>query len=304
MKRFLSHIFIFSGLLVLGLLVFLTTLNGHFDPFYLRFTSDAQKNLILGTSRAAQGIQPEYLSSLSDEEVYNYSFTIGHSPYGPAYFESIKKKLANNTRNGVFIVTVDPWSISSDKFVKNKFPENDRCVGTTYFVNLNPNPLYIFNNYNKEYYNLITDSDDNVFLHDDGWLEVTIKMDAKSIKQRTDHRLENYRNNYLKTYKISQERFKYLIKTIEYLEKRGSVYLVRLPIHPEMFKIEEEFMPEFDLNIKRAINKSTGYLDMTLENAEYKYLDGNHLYKDSGKEVSKKIRNWISKQQRITDSKN
>lgn len=278
----------------MSIYVLLLQLDGYFDPFYLRFTSSTQKNLILGTSRAAQGLQPKYLNSISQYPVYNYSFTVGHSPYGPVYLRSIKKKLKNNIKHGIFIVTIDPWSISIDTSQELKYPEAERCLGKTKFVNLNPNPFYIFNNYNKPYYNLFTeDKDENVFLHRDGWLEVSIKMDKESIKQRTDHRIKNYRNYYLQNYIFSNDRYDYLLELIRFLEKRGKVFLVRLPIHPEMFKIENEFMPDFDFKITRARKLVTGYLDMTPKNSDYLYLDGNHLYKVSGRAVSKEIENWI-----------
>ena len=62
--------------------------NGRIDPFYLLFTTPAQHSLILGNSRAAQGIVPSIVGASLEPldfqgEPFNYSFTLSTSPYGP-----------------------------------------------------------------------------------------------------------------------------------------------------------------------------------------------------------------------------
>jgi hypothetical protein len=57
--------------------------------------------------------------------------------------------------------------------------------------------------------------------------------------------------------------------------------------------IENEVIPNFDKRIGKAIELSDGYLDLTSEGELYKYLDGIHLHRESAKEVSIKIANWI-----------
>jgi hypothetical protein len=134
-----------------------------------------------------------------------------------------------------------------------------------------------------------------MFLHKNGWLEIKdIKMDSISVLARTTDKIENYRNTYLPKIKPSLTRIQYLIKTISYLKDYGNVYLVRLPIDERMFEIEKDFMSDFDLKIREAINLSNGYLDMTPRNRFYEYTDGNHLHKDSGKKVSYIVAKWIA----------
>jgi hypothetical protein len=61
-----------------------------------------------------------------------------------------------------------------------------------------------------------------------------------------------------------------------------------------MLSIEQQYMPDFNDQISKAIFKSEGYLDFsTLEN-EYSYIDGNHLTKTSAREVTQDIGEWIS----------
>ena len=103
-------------------------------PFYVRFTSPTQHNLIIGTSRAAQGIQPTVLNEIiPNKSFFNYAFTAAQSPFGPVYLKSIQKKIDTTTKNGIFIVTVDPWSISSkskDPNDSSKFRENNLALAT------------------------------------------------------------------------------------------------------------------------------------------------------------------------------
>lgn len=56
-------------------------------------------------------------------------------------------------------------------------------------------------------------------------------------------------------------------------------------------------MPDFDEKIQKVVPLSKGYLDMVARNSNYEFTDGNHLYKASGKIVSKKVAKWIEKKQ-------
>ena len=93
MKRFILQLALILSVLIGCIFLVLNKADGGTDPFYIRFTTPKQQNLILGTSRAAQGLQPHVFDSICNVNFYNYSFTIAHSPYGPTYLNSIKKKL-------------------------------------------------------------------------------------------------------------------------------------------------------------------------------------------------------------------
>lgn len=270
--------------------------DGYTDPFYVRFTTPAQKNLIIGTSRAAQGLQPTKFEKVLGIKIYNYSFTVLHSPFGKVYFESILKK-HNKKTGGIFIVTVDPWSISSWSNNPNdlsNFRENNQSLANTSLVNLNPNFEYLFESFTGNYKDIITPPSKNLFLHKNGWLEVNgISMDSASVKKRILDKIKFYRTKNLPNTKFSKVRLNYLLKTVNYFKKYGKVYLVRLPINSSMMEIENELMPNFNFVIKNVIDQSDGYLDLTIQNDKYLYTDGNHLYKSSGSEVSSLIANWI-----------
>lgn len=299
MKKFLLKIVLFSGFIFLILFLIFRKADGYTDAFYLRFTSPRQTNLILGTSRSAQAIQPKVLKDITNTDFFNYSFTIAHSPYGPAYLKSIKKKF-NKKKDGVFILTIDPWSISSvtedPNDVKN-FRENDNLLNTMKWVNSNPNFEYLIKNLSYSDYKKLfsTQKDSILYLHKDGWLEVSVPMDSVSVQERLESKLKEYREKNLSKYHFSELRLDYLKQTIEYLNPYAEVFLVRLPVHPDFFKLEKELIPDFDEKIENLTKlTNTFYWDMNSAHLDYDYVDGNHLYKKSGEKVSREIGKWIN----------
>ena len=296
MKKFIIKTSFFIITIFALFLYILSRANGYTDPYYIRFTTPKQNNLIIGTSRSSQGLQPKIFDKILKKKFFNYSFTIAHSPFGSVYFNSIKKKLNHSVKDGIFIVTVDPWSISNQgenpNEIKN-FGENNLALSNTNFVDMNPNFEYLIKNLNGEYYKILTNTKGEMFLHNDGWLEVTLPMDSISLTNRSKDKITDYRNNNLPFRKLSTIRLKYLSQIVQYLKKYGKVYLVRLPVSSEMFKIEVDLMHNFNQIIRSIIKKSNGYLDMSNDGYPYEFIDGNHLWKESGKIVSKKIAFWI-----------
>lgn len=295
MRRYLSSLFIFGLLLGGSILALLAKSDGYTDAYYVRFTTPKQHSLILGTSKAAQGLQPAEFQKILGKRISNFAFTIHHSSYGAVYLESIKRKLAPGRNDGVFVVTVDPWSISSTAKNPNDsacFIENRLCLANTKVVDAKPNFVYLWKNLGGNFRKILS-TDKRVFLHHDGWLEANIDMRPKTVEDRTNAKLAEYRRRHLQDYHFSDLRLHYLEKTIAYLSKKGRVYLVRLPVHPEMRRIEEEAMPNFDQNIAVAKSLSHGYFDMGLHNSLFVYTDGAHLSRDSGREASRILAQWI-----------
>lgn len=298
MKKFLLQSTLFSIASIIPIYFVLSKANGYTDPYYLRFTTPQQKSLILGTSRSAQAIRPDVLNKiLSRKDLYNFSFTVASSSYGPVYFNTIKKKLLNTSHDGIFIVAVDPWSISNmcnppDEI--SKFPENNMALGKTYFMNLNPNIQYLLDNYDKSFFNLLSSKKGDLYLHEDGWLEITMNLDSLTREKRLIAKVKEYKEEHLKKYKYSSVRMFYLKETIKYLKEHGKVFIVRLPIHPKMQEIEDVLMNDFNEKMQNVSTElNVNYLDMTNENEQYEYSDGTHIYKPASEKVSKKIGEWI-----------
>jgi hypothetical protein len=303
MRRFLINVVIFSIVLGVSILAVFLIADGKSDSYYTRFTTGTQHSLIIGTSRSAQGMQPavfdEVLYKDKDHHFFNYSFSLFDSPFGPAYYESIKKKVDPTVKDGIFIISVDPWSLSTAANDPNDpihFDENKRFIAKTKYVNLNPNIPYLVESYAEPYVNILRKwkARTDMFVHNDGWLEVNAPMDSQVLAQRLDVKIKDYKENYLTRYKFSSLRQDYLVKTISFLQTHGKVYLVRLPAHEKILQMEDQLMPGFDEKMNGlARAAAVGYLSFRLLENKYLYVDGNHLYKSSGKEVSYKIANWI-----------
>ncbi|WP_145990375.1 hypothetical protein [Psychroflexus sp. MES1-P1E] len=293
MKNFILHVSILMVFVLITIAFILHLADGQSDPFYLKISSPKQSNFILGTSKSAQGLQPKYFEDVLNKSFYNYSFTIGVSPYGKTYLGSIKNKLDTLNKNTINIITVDIWSISS----KTKNPNDSLHFRETYSflknvtnVTDNPNYKYLINYFESKYYNILINKSP-FLLHNDGWLEIFISNNT-NIERKTSFTLESYKKK-VTQYQFSSIRLKYLIKTINTLKKNGRVFIVRLPIHPELSTIENEIEINFNSLIKPAIEASNGYLDMSSYNEKCSYTDGVHLNKESGEVVSNIISNWI-----------
>lgn len=306
MKKFLLKIATFT-LFPIGIFLGIFLLaDGYTDGYYNRFRSPDQSSLILGTSRAAQAFKPSVLDSvLSRNDFFNYSFTNGHSPYGPIYFKSIKRKLDRNTSNGIFILSVNPWSISSTSpdpnDIKN-FRENGLFLDNLKIVSMDPNIFYLINEYQGSYFRILLNEVEKllgnsrpkpVYLQKNGWLDIEIPMDSTSVHQRFKNKMEDYRQN-LKKYEKSETRLKTLNNLVTYLKKYGDVFLVRLPVPNAMNDIESKLYPNFDEQMKKLSNDlNISYKTYSGQGNNYTYTDGNHLYKTSAVVVSQEVALWI-----------
>jgi histidinol phosphatase-like PHP family hydrolase len=119
-------------------------------------------------------------------------------------------------------------------------------------------------------------------------------MSEGEVQKRTFEKIERYRESTALNYKLSSLRLEYLEKTIKFLNSHGQVYLVRLPVDPLMLEIEDKFMPNFNQKLMEVAKSTNGYLDLTTSNNEFQYVDGNHIYKESGKKVTSMIAELIN----------
>lgn len=314
MKLFVRHIFLFLSIVALLHLGLAFIADVTTDDYYLKFSSPKQSSLILGTSRAKQGIIPSVLSSSienSNLSIFNFSFTLKSSPFGLVYYNAIKQKIDLESKDGCFIVTVDPWSLSKKISDVNKTPDSLSVLfGISDFTS-QPNFKYLFKQFphgwgrillNRiekpilKYYSSQLDSSlTGAFsmLDNDGWLDVYTPLDSAFVKRKEAEIFESYRNK--SNYQTgSESRIDYLDTIVEFLSNHGEVYVVRLPVHKKMLSIEQQYMPDFNSKISNALLKSKGYLDFSTLDNEYSYTDGNHLTKTSAKEVTQHIGEWIS----------
>ena len=280
--------------------------DGKTDASYLKFTTPKQNSLIIGASRAAQGLQPVILNEkLNRNDIYNYAFTLMSSPYGESYFNSIQKKLKNNPSNGLYILEVNPWTLSKtiDLNTKKEYkPElaMQSFVTNTQYVSMNPNIEYLVESYNERFLRILENkfNDDKIKkiqVYSDGWLKVELNDSILDKESRIERKLNNY-SSYLEYYiPKSKRRLSYLEKTIEMLSLKGNVVLVRLPIDKRMMDIENKLQSTFNQDIQQIADRlGVTYYNLTSFNDVFQYNDGNHLTIESGIKVSELLAKLIA----------
>ncbi|MBP6392409.1 MAG: hypothetical protein KA352_16065 [Flavobacteriales bacterium] len=264
--------------------------DGRTDDYYLRFTGDRRPSLILGTSRAAQGLRPAVIAPLLQGSgvqtpLFNFAFTIAHSPYGPTYAHAVEAKLRKDDDDGLFLVTVDPWSLSNQvdkqghmgpmREVGRKLVEQWTYTGT-------PNYEYLLRHMRAGWGSLIAgplhDPDTLGFLHDDGWLEIRARVDSATVRERTARKVRHYAVQVLPRNRPSDERIASLEQIVDLLQPHGTVYLIRLPVCNAIAELENELWPTFNERMQKlADNHGIQYWDFLPERDRYTYTDGNHL---------------------------
>ncbi len=283
MRKFNKFITIYLGVIIFCLLGFAVAvdLSGWSDNVYKRIRSSGEKSLIIGTSRAGQAIRPDIINEKLEKydfnlPIYNFSFNIYLSPYGEVYYNAIKKKLTKeNYNNGLFILSVNPYGLSTENLLdKDQFREKNNSLAEIFNFS-RPNFIYIWKNAGATFTN-----DPNVKLNDNGWLEITIPMDSASVEKRITHKKKMYTEW---CFSKSQYRLKWLAKTISYLKQKGTVFLVRIPASPFMLEYENKFWPDFEKDISKiAETEEVDYISFKDKFGSYRTTDGNHIYKDDG----------------------
>lgn len=285
---------------IIAVMLFLGTYaDGNTDDNYRHFAVDKPQNIILGDSRSVQGIVPEVLKQKLAVPFDNFSLNIVQSPYGQIYFKALQRKLDPETKNGIFILTVNPWNLALNNIVKKTedFPEENSPFKNMYFYNMSPNYEYLLKNFNKSWFRIYLDREavgkSNSYLHKDGWMEVNIDMNKDSVAARTAEKTVYYKA-LLENFALSAERMKALNEMIDYLKPKGTVYLVRIPVSKNITDLENEKFPQFSTMIQGlSKKKNIKFYDFSDNADDFSYIDGNHMYKESGKALSAQIADSI-----------
>lgn len=301
MRTFLGRLALFSVIPVAVAIITFLKADGRTDPYYLRFTTPRATSMIIGTSRPAQGILPQVLDSAlaakgREVHTFNYGFAVGYSNFGGGYLGSILRKLDPQSRNGVFIVAVDPWGLAGpqDEDIHAPLSGDGTFVAEMRCVNMDPNLEYLLTVYKKPLLEIVLPDprlpQSPMLLHENGWLEVHLPMSATDVEKRTRGKLDEYRKTRMPGAAVSPKRIGYLQLTIDTLKQHGQVQLVRLPVDPRMLALEDSLAPHFN-RYMQLLAKISGvdYLDLTSTGADWIYTDGNHLVPESGAAVTVRI---------------
>ena len=160
MSEFLKDIFKLTILTIIIFLLLLMFGDWSSSTFYYKVAPKKLDSMIIGGSRALQGIDPKILNKyLQRDDIFNYAFANKISPYGALYFDSISKKLKKSSKKNIYLVCVNPSTISSE--TKNPNDEKKfRELKTDLLVKNYSNGLagkikFYFSRYRKGLINLI-----------------------------------------------------------------------------------------------------------------------------------------------------
>jgi hypothetical protein len=279
--------------------------DGRFDDAYLRFTGGRHSSMIIGTSRAAQGLQPALIAPFvagTDGPLRNFAFTIVHSPYGPAYRRAIGCKLDRSARNGIFLLSVDPWSLCGRVDKQGRpmpMQETKHNLVDQFTYTGTPNYEYLIRHVQAGWGSLIGGPLEQVnehgLLHHDGWLEIRVPSDSASVSERTRRKISEFRKLKLPRARPSEERIAALDSTISLLMEHGNVYLLRLPVSDSILAIEDQVWPGFDQRMQGiAVAHAIPYWNLMPDRGRYTYTDGNHIDRVSAKELSTEVGRRLS----------
>jgi hypothetical protein len=271
--------------------MYLSKLITENDTFYWKSTY-ASPNLILGASRANQGISPDVLEAelQLEQPALNFAFTGIHSPYGEAYYKMIQRKIDYDHTPGLFILSVHPGNLADYKGGGGQ-RENDFRFYDLWCVNCEPNVEYILRNVSGKQSLLpviitkIKPKRAFDIIHHNGWIERTTppEMRLNDIDELKAMQYDPYRS-------ASREAF--LEKAVEYLVSYGKVVLVRMPVSKQAKEREDIFFDQQFDSLMQSIASRHGahYLDYSVQGPEYEYNDGiHHLDGPSAERFSKQL---------------
>ena len=241
MKKFILGTLTFAlAVIIIFTLAFAFIPSGRMGDVYERITSPLQSSIVIGTSRAAQAVNPEIINSrlktASFTPLYNFAFHLDASSYNEVYETAIYKKLApyGNKRN-FFILAVDPWAVRKLDSIPREL--------ALHSYSQSPNMEYIAKNFSRSWFSpLPTHS----FVNKYGRTEVDyVPKTKEEWEKRVDMRLAAY-IDMAKKYCYDQNSQYVLERIIDTLKKRGDIFLVRIPVSKPMRNLENKICPDFD----------------------------------------------------------
>lgn len=267
-------------------LLFLLIPAGRIGDVYPRVTTPRQASLVIGTSRAAQDVNPEILNSelkdLYDSPLYNFAFHLDASAYNEVYLQAIEKKLVRHdgSRN-LFILAVDPWALRQ----LDSVPDELRLRS----VSSRPNWEYLVKNFSRLWFSPLPTYS---FVNAHGRTDVDYVPKSKAEwEQRVKLRLKAY-DGMAKNYSYGTSEQRVFERLTCMLLKRGDVFLVRVPVSQPMLSLENKCCPDFNSRMNNLAEKyGVPYFDFTAEH--YDTTDGNHLTNAEGNRFSRELAHRI-----------
>lgn len=284
MKSFFLKICLFAFVVITIVWTFLHFNSSYVDFFYNKVISPPQFSMITGDSKSLMGIRPDVVDKEMEGHfkgpMFNMSLTANHVAYGDVYLNTIRKKLDKTSKNGLFILNVNPWLLSerdTDDFKNGVFFEKDLAPHNLWFMSMNPNPEYVIRNFNM--FNLDGFINKEVTVHLNGWMEKKdLPSDSLTERKLNQHYEELY-PAMAKTWKKSPLRVSKLRETIQFLNKYGTVILVRMPTGQNIVAIENVYWPHFNAEMQAVSKNNASHFINYADSRQFHTFDGIHLNK-------------------------
>lgn len=285
--------------------------KGYVDPNYNKFTQEAG-SLIIGLSRANEGISP-YIIEAELKDYISFekpliNFALNEAHFGEVYYNAITKKTLNSN-NGIFILSISPGNFTAPLGLNGeKTFEFDKRLSIGKINNFTsaPNYDYIINNYETSLYNTLHNLDmwNHRTSHKNGWNEIKLKSYQDTIKDKDINYWKSltlrFYEKKIKTDGLSEYRYEYFIKTIQYLKTKGTVFLTRIPSDEDLVEFGNKKWVKFDVEMDSISSVyNIPYFNYSKQSIKYKTYDGSHLESESAKKFSKvlsdDIKSYLSK---------
>lgn len=297
MKRIITRIFFFSLLLGLFLVAYYRRFETNFsDRFYRKFTNPPA-SMVLGSSRALLGLDPESIQKTypAKEPFLNFAFTQKTSPYGEVYYNAVVKKIGDDVTGGLYILEVSPLNISGDS---RELPEENLVLNDQYFFNLDPNFEYVAkNNEHPLFFDMLPHVPKKPiqFPHANGWLEnLDERRDSAAYAKKILKQEKEYRD-VLNKFSVQEYRLSWLEKTIVYLARHGKVVILRMPVTERMRQMENKYCPGFNKMMEDLAQKTHAHYINMHESEGYSFSDLHHMSSSSARLFSEQVGNEAAK---------
>lgn len=302
-----------SVVIVILAVAFVQIPIGKLGDVYPRICSPAQQSLVIGTSRAAQGINPEIINSRLDDiypsaDLYNFSFHIDESTYNEEYVEAVRRKLAPyDGRRHLFIMTVDPWQFKTDLQLTGHLRIRS--------VTSNPNIEFLLKYFERQWFSLTPSH-----LYVNEWGRSEVDYEPRSAEQKAaniEAKLRVY-SDIAEKYHYGKKSERLMKELARELQRRGDVVLLRMPTSIFMLDIENSVCPNFSARMRGiAAEISCPFLDFSARGYNpaladsvstgetvvmFDTNDGNHLTCQAGDDFSRALADSLRiVAERVTD---
>ncbi len=286
-------------------------------------------SMIFGTSRSAQGVNPAVLEQYAPHtgKWFNFSFTLGSSPWNEAYAGAIIEKIdcsIQSDKKSTFLFFVDPWALDERRgkgsvgwFSKPwSFVCTPSLLGVLSYSQEKTNPLDVISfGSGSDFLSVFWSSLPRQILatirksqsfpslqgvQSNGWLpNVSIKT-KEQIRQSIEEKLKEYQTKQIGENWPDSRNVESVSKVVHHIYSTYEQYdiiLIRPPVTREMYELEQQLFPKANntfLELARLNN--VGFIDANKQwanNNDFLYNDAHHLNTEGAKEFSKFLAEYL-----------